>query len=207
MIEYAYTKSPVSVDRLTQEIQSSAIVTALDHISTVDSALSIFFKDNLSNTDKTTLDSIVSDHNGQPLDSNVPAKVVQVLGQDTFSIWTQGVLFTAVASQTTFFDYLLTELVFARGGVLCSFNAVPGDWISVNVIDKDNVIGLGGTPDNPTILSEYIPKWYVMPGQNIIEDISLSSAIPPGLYFRFTYHSLGESNTIVASNLLTYVKL
>lgn len=64
MTEYDYTKSPVAVDRLVQEIQLSAIVTVLDHVSTLDSALSIFFVSDLSAGDKTILDTIVANHSG-----------------------------------------------------------------------------------------------------------------------------------------------
>jgi hypothetical protein len=70
MTQYDYTKTPVSLDRLTQEIQQSAIVTALDHMTLLGSALSIFFKADLSGGDQTILDSLVSAHNGNPLPQN-----------------------------------------------------------------------------------------------------------------------------------------
>lgn len=135
------------------------------------------------------------------------ASVVQQLGTDSFSIYAQGILFTAIAGQQTIWYYQIPLTLYARGGTLCSFSGASGDWISVDIVDKDNVTGQGGTPDNPTVLDDYIPKWYVMPGQNIIEDISISSPIPPGLYFRITYHSTGNTDTIVGCNLLTYVKV
>lgn len=67
MQEYDYTKSPVEPTRLEQEIDASSIVTALDHITTVDSALSIFFKAALSDADKAALDAIVAAHTGTPI--------------------------------------------------------------------------------------------------------------------------------------------
>lgn len=76
MTTYSYTKTPVCVDRLTLEIRSSTIVTALDHISLLGEALDINFKADLSASDKTTLDALVVAHAGQPLVEDVPAPVV-----------------------------------------------------------------------------------------------------------------------------------
>lgn len=70
MTEYDYIKSPCSVDRLTQEIQQSSIIIALDHINLLGSTLSIFFKSDLPASDKSTLDTLVSNHNGIPLPNN-----------------------------------------------------------------------------------------------------------------------------------------
>jgi hypothetical protein len=165
----------------------------------------VWFKDVLSSADQTTLNTVVANYVPIPPPVNPPQNVVQVLGQDTLSIWTQGVLFTATHAATTIYDFKLTETVQARGGYLQSFNFAPGDYITVDVVDKDNVTGQGGTPDAPTLLDNYIPVWYIMAGQNAIEDVSVSAPIPAGLYFRFTYVSVGTSDTIVASNLLTYI--
>lgn len=70
-VEYDYTKGPIAIDRLTQEIQQSSIVTALDYITVLGTdQLSIFFKASLSDPDKTTLDGIVAAHSGVPLPQN-----------------------------------------------------------------------------------------------------------------------------------------
>jgi hypothetical protein len=62
-----YTKP--NPDRLKDEIQKSAIVTAFDHIDTDDGAqlCDIWFKDALSAGDQTLLDGIVATHSGEPL--------------------------------------------------------------------------------------------------------------------------------------------
>jgi hypothetical protein len=70
MTTYSYTMALIAVDRLTQEIQTSSIVTALDHINALGSAVDTFFKADLSATDKTTLDAVVAAHTGVPLPSN-----------------------------------------------------------------------------------------------------------------------------------------
>lgn len=66
---YTYTKSPVDLDRLTQEITSSAAITiALDHLQLDGTeALSIIFKAELPTADKDALDALVAAHTGEPL--------------------------------------------------------------------------------------------------------------------------------------------
>lgn len=70
MSEYNYTKTPVDVGRLTEEIQTSSIITALDHITVLGSALDVFFKADLSGAEQTTLNTIVTNHTGTPLSQN-----------------------------------------------------------------------------------------------------------------------------------------
>lgn len=67
MTEYDYTKTPCDVARLQQEIQTSNITTALDHIDLFGTALAIFFSSDLSANDKITLDFIVANHSGNAL--------------------------------------------------------------------------------------------------------------------------------------------
>ena len=61
----------VATDRLQQEIQSSAILIALERIDTLGDACDIWFKDSLSAGDETILDGIVAVHSGEPLPSSV----------------------------------------------------------------------------------------------------------------------------------------
>lgn len=75
LIEYDYTKQ-IDLPSLTLQIQGSTIVTALDHIDTVGTAASIFFKATLSDADKTTLDGIVAAHTGIPSPNTVPESVI-----------------------------------------------------------------------------------------------------------------------------------
>jgi len=66
-ISIDFPNHKVAPDRLTLEIRSSTIVTALDSITTVGDACNILFKDVLSVGDKATLDAIVAAHSGVPL--------------------------------------------------------------------------------------------------------------------------------------------
>jgi hypothetical protein len=65
----------VDTDRLMLEIRQSAIVIALDGVTTANDICSIIFKDPLAIGDVGILDIIVATHNGEPLPNDIPAPV------------------------------------------------------------------------------------------------------------------------------------
>ena len=69
----AFPNHKVASDRLTQEIQGSVILTALDYINTNADDCDIWFRDTLSTGDKGILDSLVASHSGEPLPQPVQA--------------------------------------------------------------------------------------------------------------------------------------
>jgi len=66
-ISVNFPNGKVASDRLTEEIQTSAIVTALVYINTVDDQCDIWFVDVLSAPDQILLDGIVAVHSGEPI--------------------------------------------------------------------------------------------------------------------------------------------
>jgi hypothetical protein len=86
-MQYDFNKV-VASDRLEQEIRTSAIVTALDYITTTPTTCSIFFKGILSGTDETTLNTLVTNHVATPLPNNIPipVSVENAIDQDTDAI-------------------------------------------------------------------------------------------------------------------------
>jgi hypothetical protein len=77
IISTAFPNGKVAPDRLTDEIQNSAIVIALDRIDVSDSADScdVWFKGELSIDDQTLLDGLVAAHSGESL-AALPTDVV-----------------------------------------------------------------------------------------------------------------------------------
>lgn len=71
---YSYTKTPVSINALTYEIETSAIATPLDYMNVFGAALDIYFTDVLSGGDQTLLNNIVTAHAGV----NLPEDFVEV---------------------------------------------------------------------------------------------------------------------------------
>lgn len=80
MVSYLYTKELVSVDRLEQEIQQSAITVSLCHCTVFGDQLTIFFKIALSVDELLLLNTIVEVHTGEPLPQN---NVLEITGSVT----------------------------------------------------------------------------------------------------------------------------
>jgi hypothetical protein len=78
--KYEYTKTPVCLQRLENEIKASAIVTALDYM-TLGSTLSIYFKAELSVGDASILDALVTAHTGEAMPPE--AVLMQLESHDT----------------------------------------------------------------------------------------------------------------------------
>lgn len=133
--------------------------------------------------------------------------VVQVLGKDELTLCPFGAInLDMTPNDLTVWDIPLPATCVLRGGTLFSPNAAMGDWISVQVVDKDNVVGAGGTPDDPTILGIYVLSWYIMPGvDNKLEDVSISETLPQGVYVRINYTSVSSTAPQVIMNFLSYV--
>lgn len=136
-----------------------------------------------------------------------PQDVVQVLGPDSLTLFPFGDTWTAPHNETSIQDIPLPLTMTLRGGCFFSPNAAMGDYISLQIVDKDNVLGMGASPGNPLIVAEYIMKWCVMPGvPNEIEDVSISQALPQGLYIRVNYTSTSPSvDPQIVMNFLSYV--
>lgn len=134
--------------------------------------------------------------------------VVQVLGIDTLTLCPFGAFSgtTLTANGLSIWDIPLPETMVLRGATFFSANATIGDWISIQVVDKDNITGQGGTPTNPTILGTYAISWYIMPGLvNAAEDVSISESLPQGIYMRINYNSIGTTAPVAVMNFISYV--
>lgn len=141
--------------------------------------------------------------------ANIRPDIVQVLGKDVLTLTPFGAFSdtTLKKGQTVNWDIQLPQTMTLKGAELFSSNAVLGDWLVVTVVDKDNVLGYGGTPDNPTVLGSYVTSWYIAPGMwNSVEDVSISQPLQQGLYMRISYTSVGSATDPQAIvNFFSYV--
>ena len=136
------------------------------------------------------------------------SNVVQVLGADTLTLCPFGAFSGSLlaAGTVTAWDIVLPEAMVLRGAVFFSADATVGDWISVQVVDKDNVTGQGGTPSDPTILGTYAISYYIASGvPNKVEDVSISQSLPAGVYMRINYTSVGTVAPHAIINFISYV--
>jgi hypothetical protein len=165
----------------------------------------VWFKDVLSTADQTTLTSLMTAYVNTAPPAITP-NVIQVLGADTLTLCPFGSIISPAPSAITNCDIVMPETMVLRGGIIFSQNATVGDWISISVIDKDNVLGYGGTPTSPTVMGTYVLSWYVMPGiENRLEDVSISQSLPAGVYMRISYTSVGTTAPSVLVNFISYI--
>ena len=133
----------------------------------------------------------------------VKTKMIQELGADSFNIYPFGILFTAPLNKTTEYDYKIPFNVFLKGCAMLSSPGTIGDYISsIEVVDKDNILGLG----EGIVLGSYLNNWYVFPNmKNQVEDISLSQEVFANLYLRVIYVNVSLSlDTQVVINFIAY---
>lgn len=110
--------------------------------------------------------------------------------------------FTATANSTTNHDFLLNEAYLVKGAAFLSPDAAYGDYIKAQLIDKDNVLGLGAN----TVIATPIPKLFVQATANSgpIQrfNASVSELPAAGLYIRIIY-----TNTALLNNVSVFINL
>lgn len=100
---------------------------------------------------------------------------------------------TAAKGQTTIIDFMMPGTFMVYGADMIYDHATLGDYVQLQVIDKDNVLGYGEN----FILNTWIEKWFVPINQNIWSVTSnLAGTLPQGLYIRLTYTSVGILNDV-----------
>lgn len=118
-----------------------------------------------------------------------------------------GISGTATANTTTNIDYQLTEDRIITGGFLILQNHQFGDYVSFQVVDKDNILGYGAG----TVLNEFMTNWYVASDTQIQKgtEASYPAKVFQGLYLRIIYHStalLGNVNVRANFNMHKVLK-
>jgi hypothetical protein len=112
---------------------------------------------------------------------------------------------TATKNTTTNIDYKLLEQRYLNGCMLIIKNQVFGDKVKFQVVDVDNILGLGAN----TVLDEFGTDWYVSEDsqdQGMIT-IPYPAKIVAGLYIRIVYNSVGTENDVqLKCNLFLHKK-
>ncbi len=100
----------------------------------------------------------------------------------------RGVKATASANNTTNIDMLVSDDSLITGVHLLVNNAAFGDKVTLQVVDKDNVLGLGAG----TVLRQPATDWYI--ASDVQTQLAASSLYPAkivaGLYLRVVYTSV-----------------
>jgi len=99
----------------------------------------------------------------------------------------------ATKNTTTDIDYKLLDNCMMYGAEMIYRNAVDGDYVTLQIIDKDNILGYGAG----TIINEWVKKWYVPSAENRwVVTSEMAGTIPAGLYVRLKYTSTGTESDV-----------
>ena len=137
------------------------------------------------------------DASGRPIISHSPFS-------DTGGFRFRGASFTdTVATGTTKdIDYGLTAERWINGGRLIVDNIGDDDKITFQVVDKDNILGLGAG----VVLDEFIKDFYIPKDGDLQVNLAYPARIVQGLYIRLKYTSTHASGCTLKCNLYLHWK-
>ena len=110
----------------------------------------------------------------------------------------RGNRFTATAGESTTNDFLISDDTLVDGAILIAIGSALGDNITCQVVDKDNVLGLGAG----AVLGQYVTDWFMNPQASVQLDFvsPYPAKLYGGLYLRLIYVSVGLTNVEVIVN-------
>ena len=209
---YNYNKE-VNVSQLEQEVRSSSITVALDNITSLANDVQIVFKASLSSSEEEELDNIVDSHNPEPdeIEPNlVDLPVGKILATESVpfanpsGLRFRGASFSGTVSgeSTADIDYEITQERWINGGRLLISAIGPEDKITFQVVDKNNVLGLGAG----VVLDEFIKDYFVPDTGNLEVRLDYPARIIAGLFLRLKYTNSNSSSITVKCNLYLHWK-
>jgi len=188
-IEDDFPNHKVATDRLTREIQASAIVMALDRIDTAADVCDVWFKDALAAGDVTILNGLVAAHSGEalpvaPLDPEGVPYVSLLLGEPGLKLCIKGIKFDAVQNTVTNGDVAFSEKREIQGSWFEVVGHEPGDYIEMFLVAGETVVGQFGE-------TVYVPP----SGQldQIVAEGTVS--FPAGVKIRLAYTAVSAGTT------------
>lgn len=105
--------------------------------------------------------------------------------------------FTALAGQVTTSDFKLVGFEYLESGKIWCENCNLGDFLSIYLVDVDNLLGYGAG----AVLNEYLRKQWVIPNL-LLEFRGEPNKLPiDGLFVRANYTSTGASDVEVFANI------
>jgi hypothetical protein len=186
-----FSNHKVASDRLTQEIQASAIVTALDHIDTTETECDVWFKLELSQTDDDILTALVAAHSGEPvpaapIDPQGAPYVSLLLGMPGLQLCIKGTMFTVPPGQTVNDDLVFDKYREIQGSWLEVSGVQPGDFAEMFLV----------TPDGAEVLGQFGETVYLPPSGRLDQIVSEGTAgFPPGVKLRLSYTAVSAGTT------------
>lgn len=112
----------------------------------------------------------------------------------------KGIRFTIPASTLHVHDHEIPYDLLSSGlDFLCFAN--EGDWVTVQAVDKANVMGYGLNPAG-IVLDEFAFEWGLINGKHLAASVHLNYAarLKQGMFLRFIYNNTGITELKVCVN-------
>ncbi len=202
MFSYDYNKDQTLNDKvapsaLDLQIKVANLSKPLLGVLYTDPIITVLFAEELDG-DEAALTAVINAHDGVPLPSSpdIVAPTYAELPGDTHWKGNGDAPYICTAGAVTSHDFAIgtNDVVLYEGTYYVSAGAEIGDYVDFHVIDKDNVLGLGGTPASPTVVTTYIDNLAVIAGERRTMRSGKGAEIPAGLYLRTVYHSSGPTD-------------
>lgn len=114
-----------------------------------------------------------------------------------------GERFSVSPGDTTVFDLTVPQDIRLSGGSYWVQDPSPGDAMTFQVVDVDNILGGG----HNTVVTEYVTELPVAPWNHHLELSAPTAAfVPAGLYLRISYTSTGGSGTTLGVTYRWFVQ-
>lgn len=115
----------------------------------------------------------------------------------------QGFSGVATGSTTTDIDFMFPEERWLTGGQIVVNAGHWGDTATIQVVDKDNVMGYGAN----LVLREFVKDFIISTDSNsqISINVSYVSLIPAGIYIRIKYTNSNAADCSIGCNLFTHI--
>jgi hypothetical protein len=109
---------------------------------------------------------------------------------------------TAYASSTSNIEYKMPGERWLVGGTLLVGGGNWGDSATIQIVDKDNILGYGAG----LVLNQFVTNLQIRPDVTLQEKLEVSyvSLIPKDIYIRIVYTNTGNTAVGVACNLFIH---
>jgi hypothetical protein len=196
----------VSKNKLDGEIKASSVGAKFSDTFITGMRLDVWFKSPLVDQEESDLATVINNHDGIPLplapqDVSIKSSAIILPSfekgfQDLtgHNFYKKGIHGTAIVGQTTdFYLKFSVNMYLPGGGYRVGLTAHSGDYIGVQIVDKDNMFGYGAG----LVLGTFIDTDYCWPGREWEILTGDAKLLPAGIYLRMRYVSTGSEDVDV----------
>jgi hypothetical protein len=195
----------VNPAKLQAEVDALSLPTPLGHIDAAENVLTLTFSAQPSPEDEERIRVVVTSHDGAPTpESTEPLHVqlVDLQNLDGKNFFRRGFRYSASPGvENVWEEKFNANLLLCGGRYDIGPDAADGDYLEMEVVDKDGILFPAGT-----VLKKFVDHEYVSPNGHWELLTNDGALIPAGIYVRVRYVSVGSVGVTIrpSYNFRTY---